>query len=102
MREDAARFVDFYVVYSDNVVGWSGQKMPGLNFCPSPPLVVSVVVNPGVFSEASGHLQECLWQPEPDILNQNMMFFHPNQVFVVPKPNQSVSMLPKCNILIVK
>ena len=23
---------------ADNVVGWSGQKMPGLNFCPSPPL----------------------------------------------------------------
>ena len=32
------RFVDFYVVSADNVVGWSGQKMPGLNFCPSPPL----------------------------------------------------------------
>ena len=28
------RFVDFYVVSADNVVGWSGQKMPGLNFCP--------------------------------------------------------------------
>ena len=24
---------------ADNVVGWSGQKMPGLNFCPSPPLL---------------------------------------------------------------
>ena len=40
MREDAARFVDFYVVSADNVVGWSGQKLPGLNFCPSPPLAV--------------------------------------------------------------
>ena len=39
VREDAARFVDFYVVSADNVVGWSGQKMPGLKFRPSPPLV---------------------------------------------------------------
>ena len=32
------RFVGFYVVSADNAVGWSGQKMQGLNFCPSPPL----------------------------------------------------------------
>ena len=27
---------------ADNVVGWSGQKMPGLNFSPSPPLPVNL------------------------------------------------------------
>ena len=31
---------------ADNVVGWSGQKMPGLNFSPSPPLGVSTAIFP--------------------------------------------------------
>jgi hypothetical protein len=44
MREDAARFVDFYVVSADNVVGWSGQKMPGLNFCPNPPTILDIII----------------------------------------------------------
>ena len=56
MREDAARCVDFYVVSADNVVGWSGRKMPGLNFCPSPSLVSIYVRALKLDSDVRGHL----------------------------------------------
>lgn len=32
------RSVDFFVLFANNVMGWSGHKIPGLNFSLSPPL----------------------------------------------------------------
>lgn len=40
LSNSLSRFVDFFVVSTDNVEGRSGQKMPGLNLCPSPPRLI--------------------------------------------------------------